>query len=946
MSTVESVGPFRIGQRLGSTVWQAEDTRNGKAVAVKILTKQLPKDQARRDTLIRDMRVSAALYHAFLIPIQELVPAGDALVLVMELLDGKSISRHLEGKPLSRPDFFRLAYQLADAVRFLESKGVVHANINTDSVMVTAAGQIRLGGLNLINLNPRPEVPTAMYQQKSADARSIAYMAPEQITGTGADARVDIYSLGVVMYEMSTGRLPYQANSASDFARVIVEGNPASPKAINPNIDNAVLGLLGRCLFKDPFRRHKEAKAVVEEIGKADPEAARVATELAVRPVAAAASATAASRESILLMADVANYDQLAATSPDAAAKAAARMQQIMGESVYLFDGQIQDSFARVLVAEMPSVENALEAARKGEFDFSPDQQGESPIPVRMLLHSGHVTTREGAVVGEAITKAEQVLAQLPPLQLHLTEAFMKRARGTVRVRDAGARGGVKLCTIVPAEPHEPAAPPPEAEAEEVVAGEEAVPEGAPTSPRKTLPLVIAAAVALLAILGAAGWFVMRGRAPKAQVAAAAPAEPVVRQSRKIQIASITADGGDATLVERANAIRLATIEILRSMPGVEMTDAGGPNVASFSAVLRPGAAGPEMVPNGGSPTPAGDTASGIRAVFDWLRAQNGVDVRPVSGSQEALNAFADAVAAMAANDNGKAEQAVRASTAADPSFLPAQLLALRFFSAAGKRSEGLAAAKQVAALDPANLDAQRTLARLSLADGDLLPAFAAYGAILRKSSTDIEALTNVARYAASVGDGDRFGKAVARLRSLPQNIVTVHAPDLLVASGKMESAVDPYYEIEANVPDNPALSLKIGRIAVLRRSLPIAELELKKLEQSDRDYGYHLLKAYIAASQGSKPVAEEELDQAAAASVAGDDFWTSAAEVYVITGDAPRVIDALEKAVARKEPTSEYILTNPLFGYLRSEAKFQALRSALSAQQNDIRSALAQIAL
>jgi hypothetical protein len=175
---------------------------------------------------------------------------------------------------------------------------------------------------------------------------------------------------------------------------------------------------------------------------------------------------------------------------------------------------------------------------------------------------------------------------------------------------------------------------------------------------------------------------------------------------------------------------------------------------------------------------------------------------------------------------------------------------------------------------------------------------------------------------------------------------VPVHAPDILVATGRMEAAIDNYYDIEVDVPNNPALSLKIGKISVLRRSLPIADLELKKLEQSDPQYGYHLLKAYIAATKNVRDDAERELELAAGASQPGDDFWTSAAEVYAILGSNADVLSALDKAAGRKEPTSTYIMTNPLFRYLRSDEQFQSISASLSSQQNEIRSALAQIRL
>ncbi|HEU4520721.1 MAG TPA: serine/threonine-protein kinase, partial [Thermoanaerobaculia bacterium] len=448
MSSVPTVGPYRLGERVGTSVWKAIDSRNERPLALKILTKQLPKDTAKRDAFVREVRVAAALYHGFLIPILEVVPVGDNLLLVMDWIDAQGFSKRLGNKALDRGTFFRLAYQMADAVRFLHTKGLVHGNINADSVMVTASGQVRLGGLNLHNLLPRPDAPSTHFQQKGNDPRSVAYMAPEQITAQRVDARTDVYSMGVVMYEMSTGRLPHLATNAGDLARAIVEGNPMSPKSVNPAIDHSILMLLGRCLFKDQFSRPKDAKAVLEDIAKADPDAMRIASEATARTISAPAPGSAdetAARQAVLLIADVAQVDSL---DPDAAAAATARMQQLVGEAVYLFDGSVVDPFAKLMVAELPSIENALEAGRKSEFDFSPEQQPDPPIPVRLLLHAGNVMTKDGEVVGDAITRATAALAQIPPMQLHLTEDFVRRAKGAVRTKDAGARGGVKLYTI------------------------------------------------------------------------------------------------------------------------------------------------------------------------------------------------------------------------------------------------------------------------------------------------------------------------------------------------------------------------------------------------------------------------------------------------------------------------------------------------------------------
>lgn len=950
MSAGQPQEPYELGERVGSSSWKALERRTGRTVVLKVLSKQLPREPGRRDAFLREVRVAAALYHSFLVPLQEIVTLGDNLVLVMSLIEGESFSKRTAGKPLGRSEFFRLAYQLAEAIRFLHSKNLVHGNINADSVMVTADGQLRLGGFNLGNLLPRPDGISAAYQQKGSDIRSVAYMAPEQITGQPVDPRSDVYSAGVVMYEMSTGKLPMQADNAPDMARRIVEGQPASPKNLNPEIDNAILGILGRCLFKDPYRRHKDGKAVLEDVAKADPDAVRFANEFLTRasaPVAAAVKPD--SRQAVLLLADVANYDALAASDHAAATRAAARMQQIVGEAAYLFDGQVLDPFATVAVAEMPSVESALEAARKAEFDLSyAASAGDMPAPVRLLLHAGPVVTADGKLSGEGVEGGAEVLGQIPPLQLLITEAFMTNARGSVRVRDAGARGGVKLYSIVPAEPPPLELPPEEEPVDSVgtVAVEPGGPaelEARPKRPRWVLP---AAAAVLLSLVGVGAAFVFSGKPEPAKQQPVAVTTPAAPAFRKVLIDPFKVEGTDAALTDLARAIQLSVLEILRNAPDVSLADAAAPDVTSYTATMRTGATGPELVTPNGVTTAVPDAATGIRSVLDWLGANARVSVRDVTQSAEALNSFATGMRAVEANDDAKAEPAIRAAIAADPNFLPAQALAMRYFSAKGKLVDALAASKQVMLLQPANLDAARRVARLALAEGDVQSAFAGYAAVLRRDPADIEALTQVGRYAASANDSARFMAAVNRLKSMPPSLVPIHAPDIVVAGGRMEAALEPYYEIETGSEKNAALSLKIGRIAVLRHSLPIAEIELKKLESADSAYGLPLLKAYVAAEQRNKAEAEAQLETAGAGSIAGDDYWTSVAEVYAILGERQQIIESLRRAIARKEPTSTYIMTNPLFSFLRNEADFRELHTALLVQQAEVRNALAQIPL
>jgi tetratricopeptide (TPR) repeat protein len=953
MSSTQPIGPFVIGERVGTSVWLAEDTRNGRRVVVKLLTKQLPKEQAKRDALVRDIRIAAALYHAFLVPILEITPVGDNLLMVMDVVEGQTLTRRLGGQPLERAELFRIAYQIVLVTKYLHIKGLLHGNISGDSVLVMPDGQVRLGGLNLGNLMRRENTSMA-YQQKGSDPRAVAYLAPEQIATQSIDEKTDVFSIGVVLYEMATGKLPFTGNTATDIARGVVEGNPPSPKSVNPSIEAAVMNLIGACLFKDPYKRQKDPKAVAEMIERFEPEVMPYVAQLE-KKIMTPSAVSSEKRRSILFLAEVSDYEALAAADPEAAAKAAARMQQILGESVYLFDGQVIDPFGTRLVAELPTVESALEVGRKGEFDLAQAEQEGDPLQVRMLLHAGELQLHDGTPSGPAVEKAAHTLPHLTPNTLYITEDFVREGRGNVRLRDAGARGGVKLYTIVPPEAAAPTVSEPEPSTEELEAEEQAALEAErmvlAAQRRKRSMMFGAAAVLIVVILAGAGVMWMRRNAGDDQMATntapAAPQAATAAHPRTVFLAPFTVEATDPTAADRATAIRLGAIEILRGFPELRVADNATPDAAAFSAKIRNGAAGPELVATNGTkaspPVALADSASGIRTVVQWVVQEVKAPPRTYAVA-DALNSFADAVVARSQNDGARADASLRAAMASDPQFLPAQLLAMEYYAANGHEAEAVAAARQVVALDPENLVAARKVARASLAGGDLQQAFAMFGTVLRKEPNDVEALNHTAHYALAANDREKFLATLAKLNAQPSAEVAAHEPDVLAAAGRIDAAVQRYYTVEEAMPNNPSLTLKIGRLAVLRHSVPMAEHELQKLSQSDPLYGHHLLSAYIAAEQQDRARVTKELTAARAASVPGDDVWTSAAEVYALLSDTSGVIESLEKAADRKEPTAAYVLAHPLFQYLENDARFQTLKTKLTAQQAEIRTALAQV--
>src|SRR5438270_371886 len=590
---------FRLVERVGASVWRAEDTRNGRTVALKVLTKQLPRDAARRESVIRDIRQGAALYHSSIVTILEITPADDALLLIMEWFDGVPVATAYRGRAAGRMEFFRVIYQLADAVKLMQAKNVLHLNIAGDSVLVAANGQLKLAGLNALTFLPRREGQGSAFAQKGSDPDAVSYMAPEQITNQMVTPQTDVFSIGVIMYEIATGRRPFLAASAGEIANKIVNEQPPSPKAVNPTIDGAVLNVMGKCFFRDPYRRYKDAKAIIDDIIKVDGEVVEWSNEIARAALTVVANARHAvqARQSVILAADIANHDEVNAVDPAAAAKSAARMQQILGEAVYLFDGEVVDPFGPRFVGELPSIESGLEAGRKGEFDFSPAQQDGEGIPVRLLLHYGEVETHDGAAAGPAVEKAYEILKQLDPAKLYLTEAFVKKGRVAVRLRDAGAREGVKLFDIAPAGEAEEAARA-AAEAEEaarLAAAAEAEAHARVMRKKRRTRFASLAAAAVIVVGGASGFLWMRNRYDDATPVAAKrrlvlpPATAAT--PRNVVIEPFRVEPPDAALQQRGDAIRLTAAEILRSFPEVRVVDAKPVSGSAYTAKLTGGAA-------------------------------------------------------------------------------------------------------------------------------------------------------------------------------------------------------------------------------------------------------------------------------------------------------------------------------------------------------------------
>ena len=272
----ERIGHYTVLEKLGSggmgEVYLAEDTRLRRRVALKVLPASMAADPERLERFTREAMAVGALNHPNIVTIYSIEDAGGLQVLAMELVEGGTLAEAIPPGGLSEDDFFRLAIPLAEAISAAHERGVTHRDLKPSNVMVTADGRVKVVDFGLAKLRQEAAAreSTVMLEDDLTEAGRILgtypYMAPEQIKGKPADHRADIFSLGVVLYEMATGARPFQGETSADLISSILRDQPPPTHEINRDLPRHLDRILAHCLEKDPDRRFQTAKDLRNEL--------------------------------------------------------------------------------------------------------------------------------------------------------------------------------------------------------------------------------------------------------------------------------------------------------------------------------------------------------------------------------------------------------------------------------------------------------------------------------------------------------------------------------------------------------------------------------------------------------------------------------------------------------------------------------------------------------
>jgi len=264
----KAIGEYRPVDFLGAggmgEVYRAVHARTGRVVAIKTLNRA-SRNPNMAERFRNEASIQAQLWHPNIARLYDFVETGEQLCIIMEYVDGETLHHHIQAVgPLMFADTLAIFRPVVEAIAYLHDHEIVHRDIKSNNIKLTSKGEVKLLDFGIAKAGNSPQL-TAMGDVIG----TFEYLSPEQLTGSPADARSDIWALGVLLYEMVSGRVPFDATTIGRLVEQISKGEYQSPSQRNPGVPREIEAIIARCLKRNPAARYQTAHELLTDVRRA-----------------------------------------------------------------------------------------------------------------------------------------------------------------------------------------------------------------------------------------------------------------------------------------------------------------------------------------------------------------------------------------------------------------------------------------------------------------------------------------------------------------------------------------------------------------------------------------------------------------------------------------------------------------------------------------------------